>query len=815
MAERQTTPFNGGSIAMRRALLPSILVALALLGWWAVRSGVADPAGPAAGDTVERGAPEAASATVGGGSEGAPANGEERTPVGAAAGAGALDVLVVAEPDDVPLAHVAVHVVARDGRAEESTRRVAVTDDLGRARFDVLDAGPWAVATDRSVNGQDETAVDVRAGAVNEVTIRVPAGIDAIVRVVDAAGGRVPGADVLHWPANGLLDIPAWEPAEVIGQTDALGELEVRALPNLRGHGSWFAARHAQLGTSIARMVRSPDDDADRAPRLLELRLDVQGSWIDLRVGDENGTPIADAVATARPVDQPSSEDDEQSRVLRQTVRRERTARDGRARIGPLVAGRYLLRVRAAGRAPYREPVQVDGEEVLQRDVVLLPEARVLGVVTGAGGEPVAGARIQIQLEPEGGAAQTGPDGAFSIGELGAGAAAWVVRHGEYEQRTGKLELVAGEEVELAITLEPLPLLHGRVVDESGVGLGGWRVVATLDLPGYADDVRRGQTDTDGTFRLAVRADVDYALAVIEPGQTFAASIPELGPVRARDEPWIVTVPDAARATAFIEGFLFDRAGDPAIGDKWLSVLQQDRGARRAWYGNTAPNPETDPASGRFRVGPLPPGTYALWIRSADQWEFSIPDIVLRPHTTTSLGRIVEPATGTLEVRLDTEPGLLLGDVLTQVDSANNTEILRIAEESLSGDRRFVPGSYEVTVYGDGFRWLRWRKVEVRPGETTTLRGTLRAAVKTGLRFHMPAGEDGATFEVRDARGELADEVELEAGVASEDWWPHLDRGRFTVTATGTSGRKYATEFTIETLERRETLINIRVEPVR
>jgi hypothetical protein len=122
-----------------------------------------------------------------------------------------------------------------------------------------------------------------------------------------------------------------------------------------------------------------------------------------------------------------------------------------------------------------------------------------------------------------------------------------------------------------------------------------------------------------------------------------------------------------------------------------------------------------------------------------------------------------------------------------------------------------LPGRYQFTVYGTNFRWLRG-SVEVVAGETVTVRGTLRPAVRVGLRFHMPKDEDGSSFEVRDAAGGLVIDTELEEGVGHADLWPFLDRGTFFVTASGASGRRYTTRFVVESLERRdESLIDIRV----
>lgn len=803
---------------MRWPTLALLGIVVAVLAWWLLdgsRGGPETTVSPADAVASSGGADLATGGVPAVSDADAAAAPTARTRLEALAVAhefGALAVRVVAAPDDVALAHVAVHVSAHDGRDVASTRRTRVTGAAGTALFEDLDAGPWGVRTDRSIGAQEETVVEVEARAQTELIVRVPSGLHARIRVVDAGRAVVPGAEVLHWPAHHQLDVPGSEPGEAIGTTDARGELEVQALVHFAGHGSWFVARHPAHGTSVARMVRSPSEESDREIRLVVLALDPAGARIELLVRDAQAQALVGAVASARPLDRASSADDDQSRVLPQAVRREVTGADGIARLTPLMAGDYLVRVRAAGHAPYEEWVHVTGEAVLTRDVRLAAAARVHGTVADPAGVPVASAVVQIQLEGGGGTTRTGKDGRFAVDQLPAGSGDWVAMHPEHRRAAGPIVLVAGDDQVIAIELQRLPDLHGRVIDESGAGLAAWSVVAEAKQPGGADDQRRSATAADGSFRMVARPDIDYALGVVEPGQVFAAPIPDLGPVRPRQEPWLVTVPDAARATAFVEGFLVDRSGTPAIAGKKLS-LQRD-GPARAWLGHTAPLPEVDAASGWFRVGPVSAGTYWLWFWSPQRVTFPLRDLTLRPRQTTNLGRIEEPAMGTLAVVLTAESECQVGDVRVQLEADGSTDIVPVDRRSLRAQRDLLPRTYSATVYGTGFRSFS-EDLVIAAGATTELRGTLRAAVRVILRFHMPAGEQGATFEVRDARGALAFDTELEKGLAFTDWYPHLDRGRFDVLARGASGKAYFGAFTVESLVRSVEPIEVRVEPMR
>src|SRR5690606_7986397 len=238
--------------------LPVGAIVVGLLAWWLL-TGRPDGPGPAfgaAGGVSTGAAPatvEAATETL------APADAEDRarsaeTSASPERGHGALRVVVTALPDRTRLPHVVVTAVALDGRDAFTTRETAVAGETGVAEFERLAAGSWRVTADR---GQDAVVVIV-SGERSELRFDVPPGVDALVRVLDASGARVPGADVLFWPANGILDIPEREPGTLLGRSDAAGELRVDALTHIAGHGAWFAARHDALGTSDLRMVRSP-----------------------------------------------------------------------------------------------------------------------------------------------------------------------------------------------------------------------------------------------------------------------------------------------------------------------------------------------------------------------------------------------------------------------------------------------------------------------------------------------------------------------------------------------------------------------------
>ncbi|MFY9342054.1 MAG: carboxypeptidase-like regulatory domain-containing protein, partial [Planctomycetota bacterium] len=553
--------------------------------------------------------------------------------------------------------------------------------------------------------------------------------------MVDGNGAAVPGAGVWFWGASGRLDVPVAQPGTMVGTTDAQGELRLLGLPNLRGHGCWVAASHDALGTSAARMVAAPANESDQATRIVELQLGLVGAFLELRVTDAAGSPIAGALAEARPVDQPGSRADAAGRSLTHLLRAGTTGTNGTVRLGPLPPCDYVLQVRAPGCERHGEPFTVGGAQPLQRTVVLEREARVHGRVVSPDGEALPGADVAIQVEPRGGNARSGPDGTFQLGELSPGDATAVASLADHASGETKVKLARGEDAMVALTLTPLSRCHGRLLDEAGRALAGWGV--RIAPRGVSDAVSRAAvTAADGTFSLAARGDVDHDVSVCEPGRHLPLPLPG-ATLRPRPEPWDLRVPDAARSTAWIAGTLVDRDDRAAITDQTLAV----KGAHfTAWPGNTMEAAVTDPRTGSFRLGPLPPGRYELFLRGRNAVHFSVPDLVLQPHQTTDLGRIVVPASGVVAVELSAEPGLRLADVHMELEGGRSSDVVAIDVGTLRGEQRVLPGTYRVTIYGAGFRWLH-QSLDVLPDATATVRGTLRAAVRVGLRVHRPPGE--------------------------------------------------------------------------
>jgi RNA polymerase sigma-70 factor (ECF subfamily) len=145
----------------------------------------------------------------------------------------------------------------------------------------------------------------------------------------------------------------------------------------------------------------------------------------------------------------------------------------------------------------------------LERDIMLVPEARVSGRVVGPGGDPVAGARVlaapirprastaEADLSPH--AAVSDDDGRFELAALAPGS---YDLHAVAERATAaypvSLVLQAGSAEDVLIELAPTQRLRGRVT-AGGAPVAGAQVEVSWDTPSTAAPV---YTQADGSFVL-------------------------------------------------------------------------------------------------------------------------------------------------------------------------------------------------------------------------------------------------------------------------------------------------------------------------
>lgn len=488
-----------------------------------------------------------------------------------------------------------------------------------------------------------------RAWVVERVAPPVPDAIrerdGAIdVRVSTPDGAPIGGARVR---ALAVLDDRAHLAAE--GVTDAAGALRLTGLPRAAHWVLADAPGRARGATMVATGGGSTSDAA--------IALEPE-HVLDVAVVDEGGRAVAGAELEITGRDPlPIGA---------------RTGEDGRARVGRLTQGPFVLTARAPG---WDEATQRGVLEGATARVVLRKLAAVKVRVT-FGGEGVAGARVEIagaSLWPAR-AARTDASGSVRIASLAKGSYALRATEGERVSPTElDVALDAGDERELELKLEPGAMIPVRVVEgddasaeeapAKGAGIAGARVtlveggLSSFPLQGVADragHVRLGPI-VRGAASVSARADGFVArggLPVPEPlGAPVIVRLPRAGTVTGRvldargfpiDGATVVLVgtdfqggpiDDDPRRTRFRDAhFAANLAGPrPLIPAGELGVMPgkvppipRAEGALAALTAATAPDgaplgPPEEPwvtrADGTFRARPATPGRVRALVR--------------------------------------------------------------------------------------------------------------------------------------------------------------------------------------------------------
>lgn len=118
--------------------------------------------------------------------------------------------------------------------------------------------------------------------------------------------------------------------------------------------------------------------------------------------------------------------------------------------------GTHTVRVSAFGYEPFETTVTVGEGETVTLDVALVPLVRgaIAGMVTAPGGEPIAGARIDI-TGPQGANTVTETDGSFLVDDLVPGDYTVRVTADHHVTAVTSATVAAGETTTLSMTLTP------------------------------------------------------------------------------------------------------------------------------------------------------------------------------------------------------------------------------------------------------------------------------------------------------------------------------------------------------------------------
>lgn len=484
-----------------------------------------------------------------------------------------------------------------------------------------------------AISGYQSGAAQLPAGlSADPVTIFLkPASAVLLGLVVDDQGKPVSGARV-------TLPFVDSEPHS-IASTDERGLFRFEGLPAAEEQ----EVRVSKTGYSEASLSVLPGDGSVRKTITLSRLRAVRGE-----VFSDRGAPIPGAAV----------------KLLRGQVEVTAgvTTDDGSFILGPLEVGLYTLVVVAEGFAAETRPLRVpEADGHMEPEAVRLePEARLTGVIRGAGGEPLEGCRIYVGRGLREDAAEPGgevrrlaegvtlADGTFTLRHLALerGIELQVWREGYLPARWNLLPSQQREP--LVLQLEPAITLLAQVRDGDGRPVPRAQVRPTqLQHPWLPKGTLRDQrADAEGTVSIHHLRPGPLKLELSAPGYGTTTETVDVPGGRPRVEV-VLTLP----RQAILEGTVRDQAGRPLVGAQLVY-----RPAGETAFGSFNRYASSD-ESGGFVMGDLAPGGGSLEVTleghrterrlvslaSGEQRE----DFYLKPGDTETFrvtGRLVGPS---------------------------------------------------------------------------------------------------------------------------------------------------------------------------
>ncbi len=364
--------------------------------------------------------------------------------------------------------------------------------------------------------------------------ITLAPGADLEGVVISSAGAGIAGAQILAVPVQSDPARPL-DPVTAAWVLDALTDSRgAFVLPDLQaGLDLEISARHP----GYVRSSRLVAVEAGADPIVLEL---APAAGLAGRVVDEAGGAIAGARVIG--YQEGPDEQDEPASYAVSAV----SDAQGHFLLAELEPGRVEVTASAAGFLPARRSLDLDGTEASSLvDLTLSAGGRLTGQVLAEGGEPVAGATLEVadngtfeaqRIELPVPRTVTDASGLYQLAGLRPGGRRVEVRHRDFLPLAQEIE-VGEQETRLDLVLSRGTRLSGRVADHLGHEVAGAQVRLT----------RRGglslttvTTDLAGAFSFTALAPGDYLLVSEKPG------LPP-GSLEARVEPGVPPPPAEIR----------------------------------------------------------------------------------------------------------------------------------------------------------------------------------------------------------------------------------------------------------------------------
>ncbi len=324
-----------------------------------------------------------------------------------------------------------------------------VTDQDGRFRFDGLATGTWSAEATKGAEGAKLDGIQLIPGGEREIELLLRTRDRLIVTVVTEVGEPVADARI-------RLETPGERFSTGRGRTDGAG----RAVIDITPDTVTVKVSHATLRDESRQVRLDPGDN--------QLRFQLRtGAELSGTVRSHQGAPLALATVEA---------DTEYSRDADSHQTSTVSDQSGAFRIAGLEPRRYIVTARSPGYADGGpdEPIEIGDAAVEGIEIVLEPEALIVGVVTGLSPSDLNQVRVSAWKGPRFRDATRDIEGNFSVAGIGPGT--WQVEaiKGEWERTVERTVTVERGMTEVFVELpfERGLRLSGQVV-ENDAPLGG------------------------------------------------------------------------------------------------------------------------------------------------------------------------------------------------------------------------------------------------------------------------------------------------------------------------------------------------------
>jgi hypothetical protein len=607
-----------------------------------------------------------------------------------------------------------------------------ITDENGHLTFERLHEGTITMQTDRGCSAPYFEA-SVQRGQRTAARFTVPPGNEVRGRVLDPTGRGV---------GNALVRVTSSmsDGGVVVGRSAPDGSYSVRAVDRAC---NLFATADG-FGGSILQSLMSVEPSS---PGLLltDLSLRGDGGSVEGIVRRPDGEPIFDAWVVIR-----CAREARRGEALEWPNIWSSTDESGAFRFDGVHVGSVDVFVDADGFAGWTGQVSVEKQGKVTLQVQMDKGLWVEGSVVTKAGTPSADARVTAGASPGSMGymwrrfreTKTDSKGGFRLGPLPSGnVELHAVQRSRERTSRASADLLgrSGDVLRWDPILEEGPRIVGRVLDDSGRPLEGWDVDASTSakLEFYPS---RAKTDSEGRFVILDCAYVPFRIAAYPPRQPGQKWRPPPGAllenIRPGEDEVLLSVTWESRPSAFLSGRVVDEFEKPLTGAH-ISAAHRVTGQ--------ATGGETSKEDGSFRVGPLPAGSYDVFLDRADLPGLGLDPIEVAPEEERDLGVIQLKPRGRLELVLHREDEALLEHPFLMLLRGRYGIPLQTEDGSTFRSEEIYAGRYTLVPMGGNVATVQ-QDVEIRAGDTTRLELRLPAGVLQQISFQIPEGETGPRF---------------------------------------------------------------------